>query len=144
VIEFSDLNSNEQLLIFGASACVWRDGKVLLIQRAKDPGIGRWSLPGGKVEYGETAAAAAARELLEETHVLAQLDHFLGRYAVQSPGCVAVYFIDCYGGYYLAGEACAASDAAAVAWVHPDELMRFNLFPHVMRAIASARQVLGV
>jgi 8-oxo-dGTP diphosphatase len=144
VIESSDLNSNEQLLIFGASACVWRDGKVLLIQRAKDPGLGRWSLPGGKIEHGETAAAAAARELFEETHIEARLDHFLGRYEVQSPGTMAVYLIDCYCGYYLAGEACAATDAAAVAWVHPDELMRFKLFPQLKQAIASARQVLGV
>jgi 8-oxo-dGTP diphosphatase len=43
------------------------DGRLLLIRRAHDPEAGRWSLPGGKVEPGETAREATAREVAEET-----------------------------------------------------------------------------
>jgi mutator protein MutT len=43
------------------------DDKVLLVQRAKPPHVGRWTVPGGKVELGETLEAAALRELAEET-----------------------------------------------------------------------------
>jgi ADP-ribose pyrophosphatase YjhB (NUDIX family) len=48
------------------------DGRVLLIQRGKPPGEGLWSLPGGRVEPGETIAEAVARELLEETGLVAE------------------------------------------------------------------------
>src|SRR5262245_49581335 len=41
-------------------------GRLLLVRRAREPGRGRWSLPGGRVEAGETAAAAAVREVREE------------------------------------------------------------------------------
>ncbi len=61
----------QQFPRLGASACVWKAGKVLLVQRAKAP-VGLWSLPGGQVEWGETALAAAERELLEETGITAR------------------------------------------------------------------------
>ena len=71
----------QQLPKLGASACVWKDGKVLLVQRAKPP-LGLWSLPGGHVEFGETALAAAERELLEESGVTADLTAFVGLYEI--------------------------------------------------------------
>jgi acetyl-CoA carboxylase carboxyl transferase subunit beta len=48
-------------------AVIVQDGNLLLIQRAHDPGAGRWAIPGGRVEPGETLAEAARREVLEET-----------------------------------------------------------------------------
>jgi ADP-ribose pyrophosphatase YjhB (NUDIX family) len=48
---------------------VIRDGEVLLVRRAHPPNAGKWALPGGKIEFGESIEAAAVRELLEETHV---------------------------------------------------------------------------
>ena len=54
---------------------------MLLIQRAKPP-VGLWSLPGGHVEFGETALEAAARELLEETGVVAELKELVGLYEI--------------------------------------------------------------
>src|SRR5882762_8470952 len=53
----------------GASAAIFRDGAVLLIERAKGALKGRWSLPGGHIEPGETARAAVVREVREETGV---------------------------------------------------------------------------
>ena len=49
------------------SAVIFRDGKVLLVRRARSPGKGFYSLPGGRVEFGETLHEALAREVDEET-----------------------------------------------------------------------------
>jgi 8-oxo-dGTP diphosphatase len=49
------------------SAAIFRDGKVLLVRRARSPGKGVYSLPGGRVEYGESLHTALAREVDEET-----------------------------------------------------------------------------
>ena len=57
--------------LLGAIAVVVQDGHVLLARRRKEPDAGLWGYPGGHVELGETALAAAARELLEETGVTA-------------------------------------------------------------------------
>ncbi len=55
----------------GCGVVVLRAGRVLLIQRRRDPEAGCWGLPGGKIDWMEPAATAAARELLEETGVIA-------------------------------------------------------------------------
>ena len=49
------------------SAAIFRDGNVLLVRRAGAPAKGLWTLPGGRVEVGETLVAAVKREVLEET-----------------------------------------------------------------------------
>ena len=49
------------------SAAIFRDGKVLLVRRARSPGKGFYSLPGGRVEHGESLHQALAREVDEET-----------------------------------------------------------------------------
>jgi 8-oxo-dGTP diphosphatase len=49
------------------SAAIFRDGDVLLVRRASAPAKGLWTLPGGRVEVGETLVAAVKREVLEET-----------------------------------------------------------------------------
>ena len=60
----SDPPSRPQLAV---SAVIFRDGKVLLVRRARLPGKGFYSLPGGRVEFGESLHAALAREVDEET-----------------------------------------------------------------------------
>ena len=135
----------QQFPRLGASACVWRDGRVLLIERAKPP-IGMWSLPGGHVEPGETMAAAARRELQEETGLASTLDHFAGLYEIirhDAGGLVTVHYaVACYAGLAADGEARAASDARSVRWVLPQELGNFALAPNIAEAVAQARLVL--
>ena len=53
----------QQFPKLGVSACIWRGGQVLLIQRAKPP-VGIWALPGGHVDPGETVAEAAHLSLI--------------------------------------------------------------------------------
>ncbi len=56
-----------QAPVAGVGAVVLRDGQVLLVRRGREPLHGRWSLPGGVLELGETMAEAVVREVFEET-----------------------------------------------------------------------------
>lgn len=135
------MTAAQQLPRLGASACVWKDGKVLLIQRAR-PSLGQWSLPGGHVEFGETALTAARRELLEESGVTADLAEFVGLYEIIRAYPAMHYAIACYCGHWTAGEASASSDALAVKWVNPEELYHLEFAPNVREAIARAQALL--
>jgi len=132
----------QQLPKLGASACVWKDGKVLLVQRAKPP-LGLWSLPGGRVEFGETALAAAERELLEESGVTAELTEFVGLYEIIMEKPAFHYAIACYGGVWRSGMAHASSDALDARWMAPWELDSLDFAPNVREAIARAKILLG-
>ena len=136
----------QQLPRLGVSACVWRDGRVLLIERAKPPLQGVWSLPGGHVEPGETVVAAAHRELREETGVEAELSHLAGLYDIihhDGAGVIMVHYaIACYAGLWRAGEARPLSDAKAVRWTPFAELDGLSLTASVQAAIARSRELL--
>ena len=132
------MNTPQQLPKLGASACVWRGDHVLLIQRAKEP-VGRWSLPGGHVEFGETAQAAATRELREETGVVAELATFIGLYEIIQETPALHYAIACYCGRWTSGEPVGASDALSARWFLPSELYHLDFVPHVQEAIARAQ-----
>jgi 8-oxo-dGTP diphosphatase len=122
--------------IRAASACVWREGKVLLVLRPE----GVWAFPGGRVEASETPEQAAHRELLEETGISADLRTLVGMYDIRLPQ--KHFAIACYAGVYLQGEAVAASDAIEVVWVEPSQLTSLPLAPHILKAVAAARNML--
>ena len=136
------MTAPQQFPKLGASACVWKDGKVLLVQRAK-PLLGLWSLPGGHVEFGETALAAAHRELLEESGVMADLTEFIGLYEIILEKPAFHYAIACYGGMWRSGEAHASSDALDARWLAPAGLDSLDFAPNVREAIARVKTLLG-
>jgi ADP-ribose pyrophosphatase YjhB (NUDIX family) len=133
--------------IVGIGMAVLRPGQVLLVQRGKAPNIGTWSLPGGAQELGETAEAAARRELLEETglHVgplrLAANVDSIHR---DDAGRVQYHYtiID-FAARWTGGMAAAGSDVSAVAWVSLDRVETFQLWSEAYRVIAIARALLG-
>jgi mutator protein MutT len=99
-------------------------GRVLLIRRGQEPMKGRWSVPGGLLELGETLAEGLRREVREETGLEVEpgdLIELLDRIQREGPRVRYHYVIaDCLC-RRLAGEARAASDAAEVRWVQRSE-----------------------
>ncbi|MBR9824794.1 MAG: NUDIX hydrolase [Alphaproteobacteria bacterium] len=103
--------------VAGAGIVVVRGDEVLVIQRGKPPYAGEWSIPGGKIEYGETAEEAALRELKEETGVEARiigLIDVVDSIAKRQPGSDGDWhflLID-YAAVWTAGEPVADDDVS--------------------------------
>lgn len=120
--------------VSGVSICVVRDGRALLAQRAKNDRLkGLWSLPGGHVELGETLREAALRELREETSVKAEIKLLLDTIDIihrDPEGRVERHYVlTVFGAEWTAGEAVAASDAAAVRWASPSDVDALPMTP---------------
>ena len=79
------------------------EGRLLLVQRANDPGRGLWSLPGGRVEAGEDDAAALVREMREETRLEVAPGPLVGRVR-RGPYSIADYRATVSGGALQAGD----------------------------------------
>ena len=62
----------------GCGAAIWREGRLLLVKRRKPPEAGCWSLPGGKVDFGERLVDAVRREVAEEVGLEIELTRSLG------------------------------------------------------------------
>jgi ADP-ribose pyrophosphatase YjhB (NUDIX family) len=103
-------------------------GRLLLVERGNPPHQGRWSLPGGRVEGGETIAAAAARELAEETGLEAAVGEIAG--IVERIGEGFHYLIvDLWAELPDGAVPMAAGDAADARLVGLDELPAYPLSP---------------
>jgi ADP-ribose pyrophosphatase YjhB (NUDIX family) len=111
-----------------------QQGRLLMIQRGHDPGAGLWSIPGGRIEPGETDAQALVREILEETNLQVKVDRFIGR--VQRPGLGgAVIDIRDYAATVTGGMLRAGDDAADARWVTAAELARLEVTEGLIEAL---------
>jgi ADP-ribose pyrophosphatase YjhB (NUDIX family) len=97
-------------------------GRLLMIRRGREPALGAWSLPGGRVEPGETDAQAVAREVAEETGLEVRVGELIGRIEIPAPGD-GVFDIGDYAADVIGGQLCPGDDAAEVAWVDPAEVV---------------------
>ena len=105
-------------------------GKVLLIRRGKEPLRGRWVVPGGTVELGETLEQALVREVREETGLVVrplEVVAVFDRIEREGDAVRYHYVIVDYLCEYLSGTPQAASDAEDVAFVAREDLPRYRL-----------------
>src|SRR6516225_7414256 len=103
-----------------------RQGRLLLIKRGHAPGAGLWSLPGGRIEPGETDAEALVREMHEETGLVIEAGQLIGtvRRPAQDGG---VFDIRDYAATVIGGTLRPGDDAADARWVDADELASLPL-----------------
>jgi mutator protein MutT len=114
----------------GVGAVLIHEGRVLLIRRGKEPLRGRWVVPGGTVELGETLEQALVREVQEETGLVVrprQVVTVFDRIQREADRVDYHYVIVDYLCDYVAGEARAGSDAEAVALVAEADLAEYDL-----------------
>jgi len=127
-------------------ACFNDDGHVLLIRRGTPPRQGEWSIPGGKLEWGEKAIDAALRELAEETGVTAELlgliDVVDGIFTSRSTGDVTRHYvlID-YVARYQSGAVMAGDDASEARFVALDRLESHGLWDETTRIIHAGHRL---
>ena len=109
-------------------------GRLLLVLRGRAPAAGTWSLPGGRVEPGESDAVAVRRELREETGLEVEVGAEVGR--VDRPGLgPARYDIHDYACTVAGGTLAAGDDAAAVRWVTRAELADLTCSPGLVETL---------
>ena len=129
----------------GIGIVVLKPDEVLLVRRGKAPNWGKWSLPGGAQELGETAEAAARRELMEETalevgplHLAANVD------AIHHDDAGRIrfhYTIIDFAAAWIAGDPRPGDDVSDLTWAPLDKLDEYDLWSEAHRVIAIARQL---
>lgn len=124
----------------------FRGADVLLVKRGQPPLEGRWSLPGGRIEWGERAADAALRELKEETGVAAEIiglvdvvDALMTRGGAESETPWGHYVLIDYAARWISGAPHAGDDASDARFFSPEEISGLGLWSETLRVIDAAR-----
>jgi 8-oxo-dGTP diphosphatase len=116
-------------------------GRILLILRGQPPAEGRWSLPGGRVEWGETLAEAVRREVEEETGLVVEVEGLAGvverRYLPEFHYVILDYFVRVTGGGLRPG-----GDVTDVRWATAGDLATLPLADGLADALAGFGVVL--
>ena len=125
------------------SAAIFRDGKVLLVRRARSPAKGFYSLPGGRVEFGETLHAALHREVDEETALKVEIIGLAGwREVVPGTPGGGHYLIMSFATRWIAGEPVLNEELDDFRWLEPEALGDLRLTGGLEEVIRSARGLL--
>jgi len=126
------------------SASIFRDGQVLLVRRARSPGRGLYSLPGGRVEYGETLQQALTREVAEETALSIAIGELAGwRDVVPGPAQAGHYVILSFAARWVAGEPVLNDELDDAVWVAPEAVGTFRTTDGLPTIVASAHRMIG-
>ncbi|CAM5763650.1 NUDIX hydrolase [Labrys miyagiensis] len=132
--------------ILAASVAIFRDGRVLLGERARSPGQGLFSLPGGVVELGETLEEAARREVREETGLDVDIVGFVRHNEVvyrDKDGVVHRHFvIAVFAARSPEGEPEVSEETLAFRWADPATLDGLPVTDRLAEIVAAARALL--
>lgn len=128
--------------VVGVGAVIVRDGRVLLVRRANAPSRGRWSVPGGTVELGETLAEAAIREVREECRVEVKAGRILSTCdLIQRDGKGRVryhYVLIDLAARHVSGDPQAGTDALEVRWVGEADLNQLDIIDRLLPVLRRA------
>ncbi|HXD45523.1 MAG TPA: NUDIX hydrolase [Pseudolabrys sp.] len=124
------------------SAAILRDGKVLVVRRARQPALGVYTLPGGVVEAGETLHEAVRREVREETALeiapvtLAGHREVIGR---DADGRAKRHFVIlCFAARWVSGEPKLNDELDEARWIRPEELSGLKTTEGLAEIVAAA------
>jgi ADP-ribose pyrophosphatase YjhB (NUDIX family) len=128
--------------ILAVSAAIIRDGKVLIVRRARPPANGVYTLPGGGVEVGENLMQAVAREVLEETGLTVTpvaLAGYREAIARDDDGRVERHFVILpFAARWIAGEPVLNDELSEAMWLRPAELTGLTTTQGLAEIIESA------
>lgn len=108
-------------------AIVVKDGRLLMVRRAHDPGAGLWSLPGGRVEHGEYLGDALRREVAEETGLTVEVRDLVG--ILEVTGDPHYVILDYFAEAASDDEPVASDDVSEARWVPLDEVAAMPCTP---------------
>lgn len=129
------------------SAAIFRHGKVLLVRRARSPAKGFYSLPGGRVEFGESLHRALSREVDEETGLRIEIIGLAGwREVLPATAGAGHYLIMSFAARWTAREPALNDELDDYRWIAPDALPSLGdlkLTGGLEEVILSAHRLLG-
>ena len=126
------------------SAAIFRGGKVLLARRARSPAKGFYSLPGGRVEFGESLHQALKREVDEETGLEIDIVGLAGwREVLPSTGAAGHYLIMSFAARWVAKEPRLNDELDDVRWLPPHDLGDLKLTGGLEEVIQAAHKLIG-
>jgi 8-oxo-dGTP diphosphatase len=142
----SDLRKYPQRPYLAVSAAIVRDGKVLLVRRARNPALNLYTLPGGAVEIGETLTEAITREVREETALAIEPVALAGHREVivrDAQDRIERHFvIMCYAARWRSGEVVLNDELDDARWLVPAELTGLRTTEGLAEIVAAAVEIL--
>jgi 8-oxo-dGTP diphosphatase len=143
----SDIRTYPSRPFLAVSAAIVRDGKVLVVRRARQPALGLYTLPGGVVETGETLTEAVMREVREETSLQVEPVALAGHreaIARDKDGKVERHFVIlCFAAHWRSGEPVLNDELDDARWLVPAEIAGLRTTEGLAEIVAAAIEILG-
>lgn len=132
--------------VLAASAAIFRDdGRVLLASRTKAPSDGMFSLPGGRVETGETLQEAAIREVMEEVGIAIEITGFADHAEIIEHDVhgnpLVHYVVCCFAARWISGEPQTGPEAGEILWADDALIATLKTTKRLPQIVQQARRV---